>query len=263
MSLAKATECMKLKTILSGIGILTETSVVFNDDVLMIDCDNVKVYIPSSEISIYPVKKSLIQYIGQKIEYIIIGINEVEDFAIGSCKLVQELKIQEFINQVNLGKLEQFEAKIIKIQDYGAKMEYNGIEMLLYNDSFADDYTQVKDIHQVGDCINVSVKTIKNDKILLEAVKKYQAKSYLPFAEFVPGDMVLGEVRNIRESAVYVNLMPGIDGMASVKEWLPIEKGDVVRFKINQVREDGRIRGRILENITKNPAPRKEEVRFS
>ena len=63
VSLAKATECMKLKTILSGIGILTETSVVFNDDVLMIDCDNVKVYIPSSEISIYPVKKSLIQYI--------------------------------------------------------------------------------------------------------------------------------------------------------------------------------------------------------
>lgn len=259
MSLEKAFEFMKLKTAISGVGVLTETSEKFNEDVLMVDFNQVKVYIPRSEISIHPVKNSLIKYIGQRVEYLIIGVNEAEGFTIGSCKALQEIKFQQFIDQIESGKLDQFEAEIVGLMEYGARMEYNGIQMILNNIHFSNDYTRVEDIHRVGDCINVRVIKIQDFKVSIEAVEKYQAKAYLSFAEFVPGDIVVGVVRTIRESTVYVHLMTSIDGMAAIKEWIPVEKGDVVRFKVNQVREDGRIRGRILQNLTKNPDQGEEE----
>ena len=63
--------------------------------------------------------------------------------------------------------------------------------------------------------------------------------------------MVLGLVRTMKDQHLFVCIAPGLDAIAPYSSYFDVEEGDLVCLKIKQVREDRRIRGKVVRNLTK------------
>lgn len=158
---------------------------------------------------------------------------------------------------------------ITELTNKGATININGIHTYLPNLLFSFGKIRVKDIYQLGDELTVRYNSTKEDHIMVVASPKYtEDEAGLTFNELEEGMLTHGVIRRIRtfensnppiSTQVFTCIGFKIEALSSTPDYFKVEEGDRVIFKINQVNEDGRIRGRILRNLS-NPCIRADEV---
>ena len=155
-----------------------------------------------------------------------------------------------------------YEAKIIKLMKKGAYLEINDARVFLPNSLFSLEPTRVMDVYQVGDCIPVRIYKYIDKTIIVNVAKRVMKDPGLSFHELQPGMLAYGVVRKVNEkinketglleSNVYTSIGFKLDALSSKSQYFEIEEGDAVIFRINQVRPDGSIRGRIVRLFEQN-----------
>ena len=189
---------------------------------------------------------SLVGFIGRKVYFMVTEVDEENDIVYCSRKLAQEKMAPDVIERMATG--EPINATISGLVNYGAYMEIDGIYAMLKNSDFSDDHVPVRDVHKVGDTIQVRFKSVsESDRVSVESVDKYILESVLKFDSFERDQVVLGKVNGVKSWGAYVTIAPGLDALCPIPETGEIEEGTKVSFRIMQVREDEkRIRGKIL-----------------
>ena len=144
---------------------------------------------------------------------------------------------------------EFFDGKIVNILTYGAYVDIDGVVGLLKNVDFAEDYTSIKEMHHVGDTIQVKMKgRSSNNKLLFEAVTKYVSPTVITKESLEPGQIIYGVVRSVQPWGVYVNILPNLDALVD-SEFADIQEDQKVAIRIKSVKQDEdrfKVRGKIV-----------------
>lgn len=165
--------------------------------------------------------------------------------------MVKEEKRNALIEKLEEGA--NLNATVTKILKYGAYLDIEGIQVVLKNVDFASDYTTIAEKHKIGDKILVKLNKINaNNKIQVEAVEKVFTPCSVKFEDFCEGQTVYGKIRSIKPDACFVGLIPNLDALASIPDFVdfPIEEGMSVLLQIKKIfPEERRIRGKIIKVI--------------
>ncbi|CCL32504.1 TPA: S1 RNA-binding domain-containing protein [Clostridioides difficile] len=265
-SLERYKNYMEEKKVLSGTVRLVKFNEELNSDILIIILeDGGEVIIKREDIDIRQTKRSLTPYLFKKIEFIIIDIiesgeNEVKILA--SRKEIKEKHKDQLIKKLEEG--EEFEAKVVHLEKYGAYLEINEIGVTIRNTEFSDDYTNVSDIYKVNDVIKVKLfKVNSNKRIYVEAVEKYKSNAIIDMDSFTTGSVVIGSVRTIRTDDCFVCIAPNLDVLSPIPTFSDYElvEGDKVSLLIKKVetKQDPnsekliyRIKGKIIRILTED-----------
>lgn len=232
--------------VLSNVVMLTQHSTEFESDILVMDFDGVKGVIKREDVDYQVQWKSLVGFIGRKVFFTVLEVDEATKTVYCSRKEAQEKMAPEVFERLNSG--EPVSATISGLVNYGAYIEIDGIYALLKNSDFSDDHVPVKDVLTVGDSLLVRLKKVsEGEKVAVEAVTKHILESVLKFDSFEKDQVVLGKVNGVKPWGAYVTIAPGLDALCPIPETGEIEEGTRVSFRITQVREDEkRVRGKIL-----------------
>lgn len=237
---------MEERVSLKGLVRYIEANKELGEDVLVLEHELTKAYIPRSEISIRPFKNSLIRFVGTEVEFIVKEVKE-NGTLICSIKEVEEAKLIELSNEIAENPQAEYEAVVTYAVRYGVYVSVNGVNALLPNREFALDYTNANEILKIGDTVKVKIQKINGAKVVVEAVEKYCAETNITIDDFQPNQIVLGTVRTVKTDKVFTCIAPNLDVLSSVPLYFEVREGDRVKVKINQIREDGRLRGKIVK----------------
>jgi ribosomal protein S1 len=247
--LKKLVEAQKKKTILTGVVKLSRDSKVNNKEELVVQTNGINCLcvIPSDEIDYEFPFRSLMTFIGATVHFVVKSIDAENEMFIGSRAEAQRVMAPEIISKLEDG--ECFDGKIINILPYGAYIDINGVVGLLKNVDFAEDYTTIKDLHNLGDKVKVKMRgRSKNGKILFEAVKKYVNPNSLKKEDLAPGQMIVGVVRNIQPWGIFVTILPNLDALAD-SEIPDIQEDQKVKMLIKSIKTDDdkfKVHGKII-----------------
>ncbi len=183
---------------------------------LMVDI-GVQAFMPWSQIDIKPVK-SLDSYIGRHIKALVINYEEKSENIILSRKqlLEREKEIQEKRRGELLKEGNAIEGIVRTITDYGAFVGVEGIDGLLHiSDMTWGRIKHPSEILHTG--MKLKLKILKYDpesgKLSL-GLKQLEEDPWLKAREeFKEGSKVRGNVVNITDFGVFVELKPGVDGL--------------------------------------------------
>lgn len=224
-------KAMDKKAILKGVVKMVKS----DNTVLVLDLDGTKGIIPKEEVDAEVNWKSLVNFVGREINYVIKSIDLENNVVICSRKDAQIAQKSIIVSKLKEGEV--FSSKVVKLLRYGAYVDIRGITGLLKNADFSEDYTTVGDVLKVGDVINVKLKKITdNNKLIFECVEKYKNPNVLDIKDLEPNQIVLGVVRSVQSWGIYVRLEYGIDALCPIPGTGEIEEGMQVRFKINQIK---------------------------
>jgi len=148
--------------------------------------------------------------------------------------------IEELTAEVEVGMT--FHAKVVRIAPFGAFVELRpGVDGLVHISNLSDGYVKkVEDVVQLGDEIMVEViETDEGGRIRCKAV---QEKPKLKV-----GDIISGQVTNVVDYGVFVEIAPGVRGLVHKSrlgtQGEPAEvakKGDRMLVEILEIEEQGR-----------------------
>lgn len=239
-------KAMNSKEIVKGLVKVVQHNAELDTDVLLLDLDGVKGIIVREEVDMEVEWKSLVGFLGREVSFVVKEIDRDAGVVICSRKDAQVILKEEVVERLREGEV--FNAQVINVLNYGAYVEIDGVTGLLKNVDFADDYTTVGEVLKVGDSVNVKLKKISsNDRLIFEAVEKYQNPTIMGFDMFERDQVVLGVVRNVKPWGVYVCIAPGLDALCPIPGTGEVEEGMKVSFRITQIKpEEQRVRGKIV-----------------
>ena len=117
----------------------------------------------------------------------------------------------------------RIKGKISSITDYGLFVEIQpGVEGLVHISeiSWTERVTNLHKLFKVGQEIEVYVVSIdKNNRRMSLSVKQLADNPWKSIAQrFKDGDVIKGKISNITDFGVFVQLMPGIDGLVHISD---------------------------------------------
>jgi len=148
--------------------------------------------------------------------------------------------IEELTAEVEVGMV--FNAKVVRIAPFGAFVELRpGADALVHISNLADGYVKkVEDVVQLGD--EVTVEVIETDESGRVRCKVVQEKPKLKV-----GDIISGQVTNIVDYGVFVEISPGVRGLVHKSRLgtqsepsAVAKKGDRMLVEILEIEEQGR-----------------------
>ncbi|HBF2930724.1 S1 RNA-binding domain-containing protein [Clostridioides difficile] len=265
-SLERYKNYMEEKKVLSGTVRLVKFDEELNSDILIIILeDGGEVIMKREDIDIRQTNRSLTPYLFKKIEFILTDIIESEENEVKMLASRKEIKEKDrdlLIKKLEEG--EEFEAKVVHLEKFGAYLEINETTVTIRNTEFSDDYTNVSDIYKVDDVIKVKLfKVNSNKRIYVEAVEKYKSNAIIDMDSFTTGSVVIGSVRTIRTDDCFVCIAPNLDVLSPIPTFSDYElvEGDKVSLLIKKVetKQDPnsekliyRIKGKIIRILTED-----------
>lgn len=238
-------------TILTGKVIMAQKAMMAGEEsTLTLDCEGQRIVITESQVAKLGKSTALSSYVGSELDFIVISAPKDAPIIVGSNTKAVE-KIQKPIKE-KLRNGEPIEGTITNILGYGAYLTLNGINVFIKNDDFSDDINTLKDVAKVGQKIVVKYKKeSETGKIYVEAVKKYRAMCTMQIDEFKKGQTVLGTVRAVYPSAVFVRIAPCVDVMTPVPQFAELDQGYKVRVEITKkIETKNQLRGKIVGVIS-------------
>lgn len=245
----KAKILKEKRAVLKGKIKLTEHSEKYQTDILLLDLKETVAIIKREDFDLRDSQRSLVPYVGATVKFVITEIEE-DGTLICSRKIAKEISRDRVVSYLEQGN--KVEAKIHKLQKFGAYLSINGTIVLLRNVDFSIDHTSVSDVYKEGDTINVKLSKItKSNRIFVEAVEKYCSPTSVDFSTFSPQQVVCGRIRTLKTWGCYVAIAPNVDVLTSVPEYLgEVEEGMNVSVKLSKVDvENQKIRGKIVRII--------------
>lgn len=252
--LEKATQFLKQERKLKGIIIGVDGS----KEELSIWCEDFKQVLKMkfdklSNVSARQFRPSQLYGLGE-IKFYVDEIDEKNrDIYVSSKKLVERaLKGLE-------GK--EFEVEIYFFINYGAfvKVKDQNIFGIIRNSDFMPDtFVRLEDAFKVGDTLPAKIENVNEDNrvVFAPANNNFEIPRKFKDEDFVPGKVIVGEVKSIKPSGTFVNLDAGVDGLCSIPPYLEDEvaRNSLVCYRITKAtKENGllRIKGKILSVVRK------------
>lgn len=243
--------------------------------------DSVDVFIPGSQIDINQVT-DFSEYIGQHIDVIVLKTSRGQKWSNNrndkdSVIVSHKLAIENHINDQNRAILEQLsEGQVIEgvvknLTSYGAFINIGGVDGLLYiNDISWRRINHPNEVLEVGQNVNVVVLGYNKDENRLSlGMKQLEPNPWdkLP-TDIVVGSVVEGTVVNITDYGVFLEILPGLEGLIHVSEmsWTQqynkvnnnIHIGDKLQAKVLELSVKTRRLALGLKQLQKNPWEQKD-----
>lgn len=183
-----------------------------------------RVFIPASHMELSTVKDLSI-YKGKDLEVNIIEVEEKRGttriVASRRKKLQEERAVQEEAAWENFEVGQVLEGRIERLTDFGAFVNVNGVDGLLHVSEIS--YGKVgkpSDVLTVGDTMDVKIISLDYDRKRLSlSLKALQENPWNNIEEKYPeGAVVLGKVVRFTDFGAFIELEPGVDGLAHISQ---------------------------------------------
>ena len=116
--------------------------------------------------------------------------------------------------------------RVTSIKEFGAFVAIDGVEGLLHNeDASWSRKDKCSDMYQLGDEVEVMIQKIDKERERISLSRKQLTES--PVDAYAKahknGDMVTGEIRDIKEFGVFVKLADEVDGLIRIEDLYPLK----------------------------------------
>lgn len=201
--------------ICKGVVSIVEFDKKQNCEILIVNLRGLKGIISKDDVDLDLNISSLTNFVGREVSFVVKEVREKEGVVICSRKEAQALTKDSITARLSDG--EAFSAQIVNVLPHGAYVEIEGVTGLLKNVDFAEDFTKIDEVLSQGDRVNVKLKKISsNDLLLFEATKKYCNPSAVKAEDLAEGQTVLGVIRSIKPFGIFVNVAPYLDVLCSI-----------------------------------------------
>jgi small subunit ribosomal protein S1 len=166
--------------------------------------------------------------------------------------LKEEAAAQAAVTRDKIAVDAEFDGRVTRVQPFGAFVDIGGIEGLLHVSRLGRGHVQdASQLLAPGQMVRVRVTAVENLGSAKERVALASADPNLDPWETIhdklrPGAIVDGKVMRLAEFGVFVNLLPGIDGLVHVSEIAPDaasggpKPGDAIQVRVVRVDPDKR-----------------------
>lgn len=229
-------------------------TVTFNEETnggLVGRYQGVRVFMPKSQTDARRVE-DFKPYVNTPLEARIVEFDSRKNQLLVSHRQVVEEKREAQISEA-IGKFSVeavIDAKVISIQDNGAVLEANGMEVWLPGREVSHHRTLTpKDILTVGEEVEVKVITVNMERKNVVVSKKALEKTPWAIAleTFKVGNVITGKVRDVIAAGAIVEVSPSVTGLVHVSEYSydrtkklaqHVKTGDEVSVKVLSIEEE-------------------------
>ncbi|MEZ5013672.1 MAG: 30S ribosomal protein S1 [Chitinophagales bacterium] len=189
---------------------------------LIVEVFGIETFLPGSQIDVKPIT-DYDGYVGKKMEFKVVKINEVIKNAVVSHKALIESDIETQRQEI-IGKLEKgqvLEGTIKNITDFGAFIDLGGVDGLLYiTDISWGRINHPNEVLQMNQKLNVVVLDFDDNKKRISlGLKQLTPHPWEVLDENIQvGSIVKGKIVNIEDYGAFLEIMPGVEGLIHVSE---------------------------------------------
>jgi len=203
----------------------------------------------------------LTKYIGNKISFRVEDVAETEDGMVvyASLRMILEERREKAIKELKEVKEngETVPVEIRKLKNNSAYMLMkNKTPVIMRQKDFSADWTPIDKVYKVGDKVDVVLDHVSpGNRIFVRLPELYQSKRMTKdevFERFQVNMSLEAEIIDVQPNACFVRIAPGLDMLCPVPKYFEAVKGMAVKARITQIREDGRVRGKIMGEIDAN-----------
>ena len=183
-----------------------------------------RVFIPASHLELHSVN-DLSVYRGQDLEVNVIEVEEKRGstriVASRRKKLQEDRQVEESAAWENFEVGQVLEGRVERLTDFGAFVNVNGVDGLLHVSEIS--YGKVgkpSDVLSVGDELKVKIIALDYERKRLSLSLKALAENpWTRIEEKYPeGSVVLGKVVRFTDFGAFIELEPGVDGLAHISQ---------------------------------------------
>lgn len=189
---------------------------------LIADVFGLETFLPGSQIDVKPIV-DYDQYVGQKMEFKVVKINEAIKNAVVSHKALIESDLESQRQEI-MGKLEKgqvLEGTIKNITDFGAFIDLGGVDGLLYiTDISWGRINHPSEVLELNQKLNVVVLDFDDEKKRISlGLKQLQPHPWDVLDDKLEvGSTIKGKIVNIEDYGAFLEITPGVEGLIHVSE---------------------------------------------
>lgn len=189
---------------------------------LIVEVFGIETFLPGSQIDVKPIT-DYDGYVGKKMEFKVVKINETIKNAVVSHKALIESDIESQRQEI-IGKLEKgqvLEGTIKNITDFGAFIDLGGVDGLLYiTDISWGRINHPSEVLHLNQKLNVVVLDFDDNKKRISlGLKQLTPHPWEVLdAAIQVGSVVKGKIVNIEDYGAFLEILPGVEGLIHVSE---------------------------------------------
>jgi small subunit ribosomal protein S1 len=202
--------------------VITGTVISKTKGGLIADCGGLETFLPGSQIDIKPII-DYDSYVGKKMEFKVVKINETIKNAVVSHKALIESDLAEQREQIIAGleRGQVLEGLVKNLTDFGAFLDLGGVDGLLYiTDISWGRINHPSEVLELNQKINVVVLDFdENKKRISLGLKQLQPHPWDVLDETIKeGTKIKGKIVNIEDYGAFLEIQPGVEGLIHVSE---------------------------------------------
>jgi small subunit ribosomal protein S1 len=204
----------------------------------VVDIEGIEAFLPGSQIDVKPVRDFDI-YVGKTMEFKVVKINEAYENVVVSHKILIEAKLEEQRQQIlaNLDKGQVLEGTVKNMTSFGVFIDLGGVDGLLHiTDISWGRINHPEEVLELDQKVNVVVLDFDDAKKRISlGMKQLTAHPWESLAaDISEGAKVTGKVVTITDYGIFVEIVPGVEGLVHTSEmsWSQHAKPDLDKFKV-------------------------------
>lgn len=206
----------------------------------VVDVEGIEAFLPGSQIDVKPIR-DYDAYVGQKMEFKVVKINHAQHNVVISHKALIEKDIEKQKAEIigNLQKGQVLEGTVKNITSFGVFIDLGGVDGLLHiTDISWGRISSPDEVLKLDQKLNVVVLDFDDDKKRISlGLKQLESHPWEKIGETIKvGQKVKGRIVTIADYGVFVEVMPGVEGLVHVSEmsWSQHPKNPGEMFQVGQ-----------------------------
>lgn len=188
----------------------------------VVDLDGIEAFLPGSQIDVKPIR-DYDYYVGQRMEFKVVKINHQQNNVVISHKALIEKDLEEQKARIinNLEKGQVLEGVVKNITNFGVFIDLGGVDGLLHiTDISWGRISSPEEVLSLDERLNVVVLDFDDEKKRISL----GLKQLMPHPwDNLPDDIhvgatVKGKVVTIADYGIFIEIMPGVEGLIHVSE---------------------------------------------
>ncbi|RMG54630.1 MAG: 30S ribosomal protein S1 [Bacteroidetes bacterium] len=212
----KINESMEADVVLQGF-VMRRTKGGF-----VVDIEGVEAFLPGSQIDVKPVR-DFDAYVGRTMEFKVVKINHAYENVVVSHKILIEAKLEEQRKEIlaNLEKGQVLEGTVKNMTNFGVFIDLGGVDGLLHiTDISWSRINHPQEVLEYDQKVNVVVLDFDEEKKRISlGLKQLIPHPWDSLPEDIqPGVKVKGRVVTVADYGVFLEVMPGVEGLVHTSE---------------------------------------------
>ncbi|RMG20693.1 MAG: 30S ribosomal protein S1 [Bacteroidetes bacterium] len=203
----------------------------------VVDIDGIEAFLPGSQIDVKPVR-DFDAYVGQVMEFKVVKINHAYENVVVSHKVLIEEKLEEQRQQIleNLEVGQVLEGTVKNMTNFGVFIDLGGVDGLLHiTDISWGRINHPEEVLSLDEKVNVVVLDFDEAKKRISlGMKQLQPHPWESLPEEIQeGSVVKGRVVTVTDYGVFLEIMPGVEGLIHTSEmsWSQHGKTSTSQFR--------------------------------